>query len=323
MTIEPTLPQMTTKRLRRRRGRSPGRAGVITPRDWLVATHLYNCDVMGTAQIARAVFHDGYDSVARQVIPGANPEGSLSAAQRRLYKLREKAFVEPESQPGFPVGYTTLWRLTPQTFAALREPGSRHKLPRPMSPANTLHHLAVTELYARLVGRLHRGGFSPDLNWSSERQGPVREYRKNGGGAGAEASLGRIKPDATIRIGSELYFLEVQRAASREPAERLARRVGAYASYLSQAPDDERDAAILFACETERDADAIYRARDSHPGLYLVAGTTSEIEDLLYDEALSNSASQRDIAGPNVAEENYPGFAGGHLQGAGHERGTT
>ena len=265
MTIEPTLPQMTTRRLRRRPGRLPGRAGVITPRDWLVATHVYNCDVMSTAQIARAVFHDGYDTASRRVIPGANPEGSLTAAQRRLYKLREKAFIEPESQPGFPHGYTTLWRLTPQTFAALREPGSNHKLPRPMSPANTLHHLAVTELYARLIGRLHRGGVSPGLSWSSERQGPVREYRKNGGGA--EASLGRIKPDATIRIGSgigsELYFLEVQRAASREPAERLARRVAAYANYLSQAPDDEQDAAILFACETERDAEAIYRARDA------------------------------------------------------------
>lgn len=299
MSTSPGLPgmQQSYPRLRNRAPRptglrASGRAGTITARDWLVALDLYRCDFLPTAHVARALFFDGYDFAARRVIPGANPEGSLPAAERRLYKLREKGFLTSESQPALPPGYSTLWRLAPQTFAALRPPGSGHRLPRPMSPANTLHHLAVTDLYARLIGRVRRAGLRVDIQWNSERQQPERRFARRDGGAGY------LRPDATVRIGDERYLLEVQRAESREPAERLARRVAAYAAYLASpdTPEEERHATVLFACEAARDADAVDRARDAHPGLYLVAGDPQEIEDLLHDEALAQRSSAEGVS---------------------------
>ena len=81
-------------------GRTSGRAAAVTARDWKIAEDLFRCDVMSSGQIARALFHDGYDQGSRRVLPKARPGGSVDAALRRLYKLAVELYVAPVDRKG-------------------------------------------------------------------------------------------------------------------------------------------------------------------------------------------------------------------------------
>jgi len=276
---------MTARKIRMRFGKVDG---TFTPRDLGIAYALLDCDFLATDQVARLFFHDGFDAKTRRRIPGVYPAGSSVAARRRLYALCERNMLDcPE---GFPLPTERrgewhktilLWRLSKDAFEFLGPAGEAR--PEPISHANTLHHLAVTEIYARVVGRLRFGGLDASaFGWTSERVNQ-RAF------VGADGQPGSIRPDARVVAGAELYLLERQRGAARKTDEELRRRVRNYARYLEVAPPTERDATVLFACDAERDARAVNDAgdalRDAGSAVRVAAGSPQEIEDELFEAA--------------------------------------
>jgi len=261
-----------------------GRAGTLTPRDWLVARHVYACDLLSTPQVALLCFRDGYDPARRIVVPEAHPDGSEGAAKQRLNTLRrEKSFLRSEHVAG--VG--TVWRLAAATHNALKPAGSAQRPPSPMTPQNTRHHLAVTDLYARVVSHLWRvggAGLAGRFVWTCER----RSYRESYGPGRSKVC---VRPDATVWIGEDLFFVERETRHRKAPPEVFRRRVANYAEYLHLASPEERRATLLFACDERRDVEAALRAGEEasagHGPVYVVAGTPHEIARFLIEEAMA------------------------------------
>lgn len=266
-----------------------GRAGTLTARDWLVARHVYACDLLSTPQVALLCFRDGHDEARRRVIPEAHPKGSEGAAKQRLNTLRrEKNFLRSEHVEG--VG--TVWRLAAATHNALKPAGSTERYPTPMTPQNTRHHVAVTDLYARIVSHLWRAGgeeLAGRFAWTCER----RSYRESYGPGRRKVC---VRPDATVRIGEDLFFVERETRHRKAPPEVFRRRVANYAEYLRSAPPEERRATLLFACDERRDVEAALRAREEvrveHGLLYVVAGTPHEIARFLIEEATAGQVGK-------------------------------
>jgi len=161
-----------------------------------------------------------------------------------------------------------------------------------MTPQNTRHHLAVTELYARVVSHLWRVGgthLAGRFGWTCER----RSYRESYGPGRSKVC---VRPDATVRIGEDLFFVERETRHRKAPPEVFRRRVANYAEYLRSSPAEERRATLLFACDERRDVEAALRAHQEldagHGSVYVVAGTPREIARFLIEEATASEADR-------------------------------
>jgi hypothetical protein len=161
-----------------------------------------------------------------------------------------------------------------------------------MTPQNTRHHLAVTDLYARVFSHLWRvggAGLAGRFVWTCER----RSYRESYGPGRSKVC---VRPDATIGTGEDLFFVERETRYRKSSPEIFRRRVTNYAEYLRAAPAEERHATLLFACDERRDVEAALRAHqelsDGHGPVYVVAGTPHEIVRFLIEEVAGGEAER-------------------------------
>lgn len=212
-------------------------------RDWQIAAHLFSTRMFTTRQVADLCF-----------------EGRFAACQARLYLLRRGGLLTNSTYPG-DVG--CVWSLPKKTFEALRGGDSSRKYPGPLGPFQVEHLIATNDLYVELFPRLGEiaGPYAGDIEWAGEPE-CHRRYRTEPGG-----NPHVLKPDAQVSVLGHTYLVERQTARARERPEKLHDKVFGYHRY-SNSPESKADAhntCVLWACDEERDAQAVLQARHCHP----------------------------------------------------------
>lgn len=132
------------------------------------------------------------------------------ACKRQLYRLARKEVIEPYTpMPGF-----TIWKLTNWAWARQAEAvGRRGERNRGWpDPERVLHFVDANDIYVRaspnLDGKL---GKYPEWEWVAEH----RAYRKYTTRRGTR----KHQPDAEIRFGGKVYFMERQTSRARKTEE--------------------------------------------------------------------------------------------------------
>ena len=76
-----------------------------------------------------------------------------------------------------------------------------------------------------------------------------------------------LKPDAEVEILDRVFFIERQTSRARERPEKLYDKTFAYHRFENsiERKRDPRDMVLVWACDEERDAKTVLRARDHHP----------------------------------------------------------
>lgn len=237
------------------------RSGKLTPRDEVMLTDLYFAPYLKTRQLQYGNFR------------------SFGACERHLYRLRAEKRVIDCHQPRKGL---TIWSLT-------RESWHREQESLPPEPARNSrfaqwtrkwpkdikvdHIVATNDVWMRLSPKLDRDlGRYPGWEWTDERRA-YREYPLRG--SLREKSYHR--PDAEIRFGDHLFFVERQTARARKTPADFEERCRNYRNYLDFLKCDERKTILLFACDTVRDMGHAHEAAMS----YRVPHQTGSVEEIV------------------------------------------
>ena len=252
--------------------------GQITARDERIIRNLYWTRLLTTRQIASLHFR------------------SYETCRRRLYSLRYQglltnhAFTAEET----PYGESrNVWMLTTNGLDyALRDLG-KEKERYFKRPANRFiwHYLDTNDVYAMVAGGLDTAlGPYPAWDWREEKRAS-----RNWNMGGKERTH---RPDAEVRFGDTVYYIERETARAKEPPSHFLERMEGYAGYIRylRANGVSESFWVMWACDTERDEDHAADAGERF-GVPTYAGTPKEVARRLKQHA---QESIREDARPTV-----------------------
>ena len=236
-----------------------GKKGTITHRDNELFDYLFFCNVLTEAQIADALFD------------------SRSCAHKRLYKLKEKGYLENDRFHPAPMHWylSKAARARQAGYLGLTGVASEGQ---EVGPGRMEHYLDTNDLFVRIKQPLDEilGPYYPEWEWLSER----RAYESFTYGS-AEY---RHQPDAQVRFSNRIFIVERQTDRARMGTTRLSRRIEdhrVYINYFKQMPDSID---VVFACDKPADAAAAERIGNDI-GVHVVADTVGEIAAYIIAQA--------------------------------------
>ena len=235
-----------------------GRKFTVNSRDESMLTSLFFAPYQRTDQIQQGHFD------------------SFTTCKDRLYKLSHMKLVEPWT----PWRRCTVWKLTKSGWE--REAGNfgrrgeRHrKWPKEES---LKHFLEVNDFYVGIAAELDETfGRYPNWEWKDEPKSystyPLPAKKK-----------GYHRPDAEIHIGDLVFFLERQTERSRKTQETFDKKCADYKRYIEYTERDPQKTYLVFACDTERDAQYAHNAAVDR-GLGHIWGGVDETIDAILEIA--------------------------------------
>lgn len=201
---------------------------------------------------------------------------SYDSARRRLYELSWMGMVENNiysRKEGLNV-----WRLTKRGFRRQAEvAGTMDEQYRDWpSSKNIRHYIETNDVYMLVSGKLDELlGEQPEWTWKDEARA-THKWK-----IGAQS--GTHRPDAEIRIGNRLYFIERETERSRKAKSHFERRMSQYQGYVryAQAERGIDGCEVIWACDTERDKDHAFEAAKKYNVATLTDGLVGACEHLL------------------------------------------
>ncbi|WP_166180540.1 replication-relaxation family protein [Rubrobacter tropicus] len=247
--------------------KSSGR-GQITPRDERIFRDLYHTRILTTRQIAAMHFP------------------SYETGRRRLYDLKWSGKIENHvfraSTEDSLDEDVNVWMLTSKGFRYVLEDLEKEKPERyPDWPSrrNVRHYLDANEVYVMASGALDAVlGSYPAWEWRDER-GASRRWNMGG----RERTH---RPDAEVRFGDTVYFIERETARSRKSPNHFVNRMEDYAGYIryARANGAAESFKVMWACDTERDENHAADAGERF-AVPTYAGTPREVSQRLKQHA--------------------------------------
>ena len=237
--------------------------GQITKRDERIFRDLYGTIVLSIEQVALMHFR------------------SYARARRRLYDLRYIGKVHNYTirKEDTPDGESrNLWMLTSDGLKYVRDDLKIETTERrPDWPANRniFHYLDVNDVYAMVSGEFDAAlGEYPAWEWKDERRA---SRRWNMGGKERTH-----RPDAEVRFGGNIYFLERETERSRKAPAHFLARMEDYAGYIryARANGSAEGYEVMWACDTGRDEKLAVEAGQRF-GVATYAGTPNEVFERL------------------------------------------
>lgn len=237
----------------------------LSPRDEDINKDLYFAPYQTTSQLAVGHF---------------NSEGSC---KRQLYRLAKRGIVEPYTPfPAFTIWKLTNWAWARQTEAAGRRSERNRTWPE---PERVQHYVEANDIYVYASPHMDaKLGKYPQWEWVDERRA-YREYTTRKG-------LRKHQPDAEVRFGGRVYFMERQTHRARKAASDFAERCERYRTYLDHFRFSSTEVALVFACDTERDMRYAREAAMEHRVPHF-ADTLKEVVEYL-KEAADEAAARMD-----------------------------
>lgn len=200
---------------------------------------------------------------------------SEDACKRQLYRLARREIVEPYTPiPGLTIWKLTNWAWARQADAADRRGERNRTWPE---PERVQHYVDANDIYVHASPHLdNKLGKYPEWKWLDERRA-YRQYNTRNG-------LRKHQPDAEIRFGGKVYFMERQTHRARKTATDFKERCERYRTYLNHFGFSNTDVALVFACDTERDM-RYAREGAKEYGIPHFADTLGEVVEYLKEGA--------------------------------------
>lgn len=200
---------------------------------------------------------------------------SEDSCKRQLYRLAGRGIVEPYTPfKGFTIWKLTNWAWARQAEAADRRGERNRTWPE---PERVQHYLDANDIYVHASAYLdNKLGKYPEWEWVDERRA-FRQYTTRNG-------TRKHQPDAEIRFGGKVYFMERQTHRSREPLSEFMKRCERYRTYLNHFGFSNPEIALVFACDTERDM-RYAREGAKEYGIPHFADTLGEVVEYLKEGA--------------------------------------
>lgn len=201
---------------------------------------------------------------------------SYFSARKRLYELSWMGMVENNIYSR--KEKLNIWRLTKRGFRRQAEvAGTRDEQYREWPSAkNIRHYIDTNDVYMLVSGKLDELlGEQPEWTWKDEAR--ATHNWKIGSQSGTH------RPDAEIRIGNRLYFIERETERSRKPKAHFERRMSQYQGYAryAQAERAVDGCEVVWACDTERDKDQAFDAAKKYNVATLTDDVVGACEHLL------------------------------------------
>lgn len=242
-----------------------GKSGILTARDQKIFADLYLAPCQTTEQIALAHFRtkDG--------------EVSEGAAERRLYRLAGKGYLETRSIDTPQGNRIKVWVLTEEAWYAehrdlVADTDGGMVIPR---PGRLEHFIATNDLYAATSNdlRKHFGEPAPEdpegWNWRHEY---LCEH---------EATVGsqhrKVKPDAEVSILDTTLYVETQTDRSHKSTTVMENKVEGYGSYFNYVLKQEEDKNQLLVITNEPWIKRAVEKKGEQLGIMVVAGVLDEV----------------------------------------------
>lgn len=253
-----------------------GNKAYLKRRDEALFADLYLVRYLTTKQIATMYF-------LVEDPRGNRTKPSPGAADRRLYRLAEQEWVTNHPALKSSLGNTyKLWVLSEQAFEREREAfGDSPQRRMPSGPKiGRLDHLVhVNDLYLSCSYALRFLVGEPDIDgsetWTWSYEGKHhREITIAGEGQ-------TLRPDAEIKIGDTLFFVEHQTRESRVTVEKMEEKATNYSRYVEhvlRVPPEK--ARLLVVTDEDRIVQAT-TTRAQQEGLIATAGDEEHITEYL------------------------------------------
>lgn len=253
-----------------------GSAAHLKQRDEYLITDLYLVRYLTARQIA-AMYFLVEDS------GGSRTKPSPGAADRRMYRLATQGWVTNYPELRSPAGNNyKLWALSEQAFEREREAfgdsPQRHMPPGPK--IGRLDHLVrVNDLYLSCSYALRFLVGEPDIDgsetWTWRYEGKHhREITIAGEGQ-------TLRPDAEIKIGDILFFVEHQTRESRVTVEKMEEKATNYARYVEHVLRVPPEKARLLVVTDEERIVQRTTTRAQQEGLIATAGDAEHVTEYL------------------------------------------
>lgn len=245
-----------------------GRSMVITSRDEAIFAQLFFAPLQTTEQLRYGNFP------------------SVEACKERLYKVRRKTRLIDCWTPWS--GYT-VWSLSRRGWKREAEGFDREgdRFRDWPTKRKIRHFVDTNNLYVRAAPKLEKLlGDHPEWVWLDERRSFCRYPVP-----GRPKSLASHSPDAEIRFGDYLFFVECQTSRAREAYTSFDDRCRRYRRYLDYLGRDESKTILLYVCDTERDMEYAKQAAMDHRVPHWT-GTVGSIARFLQQTAEAHTESQ-------------------------------
>jgi hypothetical protein len=215
---------------------------------------------------------------------------SASAADRRLYRLSKSGWVTNHTELKSTNGKNhKLWVLSPEAFEREQEAlGDDTTIKLPANPKlGRLDHLvAINDLYVQasfsmrnLIGEPDADG-STTWTWRYEGKHP-REITSS-------RDPQKLRPDAEIKIGDALFFIEYQTRESHATVSKMQDKVINYAEYVQYVlREDPEKAQLLLVTDQQVIAEGTLEKAKEH-GLVAAAGDVAHINKHIVNHILGD-----------------------------------
>ncbi len=205
---------------------------------------------------------------------------SYFSARKRLYELSWMGMIENNIYSR--KEKLNIWRLTKRGFKRQAEvAGTRDEQYREWpSSKNIRHYIETNDVYMLVSGKLdellgEQIGEQPEWTWKDEAR--ATHNWKIG------AQSGTHRPDAEIKIGNRLYFIERQTARSKESKSYFDTRMAQYQGYFryAQAERAVEGCEVVWACDKEQHQDYAFKAAQKYNIATVADGLIGACEHLL------------------------------------------
>lgn len=252
-----------------------GRKGVINERDARIFTDLYLTSCLSTEQAARLHFSND------------KGEPSPSAAERKLYRMLHREWVESHSVNTPQGNRWKVWTLTRDAWRREHRDLTRGPEREPdvlvPRPGHLEHYISTNDLYARAAPLLRHYLGEPDAR-DGEGWRWRNEYRCE-----HEVSLGsgerKIEPDAELALLGETLYLENQTHRSHASTERMTQKVEDYAVFFRHVLKDPENNQLLVLTGESAIVRAV-EARGEELGILVTAGIAQKLAEHVEQTAM-------------------------------------
>lgn len=184
---------------------------------------------------------------------------SYYSARKRLYELGWMGLVENNVYSR--KEKLNIWMLTRRGFRRQAETAGRENEQYREWPSakNIRHYLETNDVYVLVSGKLDELlGEQPAWTWKDEARA-THDWK-----IGSQS--GTHRPDAEIRIGDRLYFIERQTARSKESKSYFDQRMAQYQGYFryAQAERGIEGCEVVWACDKEQHQDYAFEAAQKY-----------------------------------------------------------
>lgn len=255
----------------------------LKPRDEALLADLYLTRYLTPSQIATMYFMVEDKETHKQ-------KPSPSAADRRMYRLCKSGWVTNHTELKSTNGKNyKLWVLSSDAFEREREALADDPEMKP--PANPklgrLDHLvAINDLYVKASFSMRNLIGEPDADgsstWTWRYEGKVpREITSS-------RDAQKLRPDAEIKIGDTLFFVEYQTRESHATVSKMQEKAVNYSEYVHYVlREDPQKAQLLLVTDQQAIAHGTLEKAKEH-GLVAAAGDVEHINQHIISHILGD-----------------------------------